>query len=106
MHLDFGHEDLAFQREMRAFTTENYPAQLGEKQDEGDELAKGGLPLVAQCVGEEGLGRTNLAGRHRLGADAEVYRVRRDCERGTMTENQFSSADLHHDRCKRSTFDA
>ncbi|GAC1405536.1 MAG: acyl-CoA dehydrogenase family protein [Novosphingobium sp.] len=40
MHLDFSPEDLAFQREVRAFITENYPAQLRGKQDEGDELTK------------------------------------------------------------------
>ena len=40
MHLDFSPEDLAFQREVRAFISENYPASLRGKQDEGDELSK------------------------------------------------------------------
>ena len=40
MHLDFSPEDLAFQREVRAFIAENYPASLRGKQDEGDELTK------------------------------------------------------------------
>ena len=40
MHLDFSPEDLAFQREVRAFIAESYPASLRGKQDEGDELSK------------------------------------------------------------------
>ena len=40
MHLDFSPEDLEFQREVRAFIAENYPAELRGKQDEGDELSK------------------------------------------------------------------
>ena len=40
MHLDFSPEDMAFQREVRAFIAENYPASLRGKQDEGDELTK------------------------------------------------------------------
>ena len=40
MHLDFSPEDLAFQREVRAFIAENYPETLRGKQDEGDELTK------------------------------------------------------------------
>jgi len=40
MHLDFSPEDLAFQREVRAFIAENYPDSLRGKQDEGDELGK------------------------------------------------------------------
>ena len=40
MHLDFSPEDLAFQREVRAFIADNYPARLRGKQDEGDELGK------------------------------------------------------------------
>ena len=40
MHLDFSPEDMAFQREVRAFIAENYPASLRGKQDEGDELGK------------------------------------------------------------------
>lgn len=40
MHLDFSPENLEFQREVRAFIAENYPAELRGKQDEGDELSK------------------------------------------------------------------
>jgi len=40
VHLDFSPEDLEFQREVRAFIAENYPAELRGKQDEGDELSK------------------------------------------------------------------
>lgn len=40
MDMEFSPEDLAFQKEVRAFIAENYPADLREKQDEGDELAK------------------------------------------------------------------
>ncbi len=40
MNLDFSPEELAFQQEVRTFITENYPAQLRGKQDEGDELGK------------------------------------------------------------------
>jgi alkylation response protein AidB-like acyl-CoA dehydrogenase len=40
VHLDFSPENLEFQREVRAFIAENYPAELRGKQDEGDELSK------------------------------------------------------------------
>jgi alkylation response protein AidB-like acyl-CoA dehydrogenase len=40
MNLEFSAEDLAFQREVRTFIAENYPAELRGKQDEGDDLGK------------------------------------------------------------------
>lgn len=40
MDMEFSPEDLAFQQEVRDFIAENYPAELRDKQDEGDELAK------------------------------------------------------------------
>ncbi len=40
MDLNFSAEDIAFRDEVRTFITENYPARLRGKQDEGDELAK------------------------------------------------------------------
>jgi alkylation response protein AidB-like acyl-CoA dehydrogenase len=40
MHIDFSPEDLAFRDEVRAFISENYPAHLRGKQDDGDELEK------------------------------------------------------------------
>ena len=40
MDMEFSPEDLAFQKEVRDFIAENYPADLRGKQDEGDELTK------------------------------------------------------------------
>lgn len=40
MDMEFSPEDLAFQKEVRDFIAENYPAELRGKQDEGDELEK------------------------------------------------------------------
>ena len=40
MDMEFSPEDLAFQKEVRDFIAENYPAELRGKQDEGDELTK------------------------------------------------------------------
>lgn len=40
MDIEFTPEDLAFQKEVRDFIAENYPAELRGKQDEGDELTK------------------------------------------------------------------
>ncbi len=40
MDLHFSAEELAFQREVRSFIEENYPAELRGKQDEGDDLAR------------------------------------------------------------------
>jgi alkylation response protein AidB-like acyl-CoA dehydrogenase len=40
MDLNFTPEDLAFQKEARAFIAENYPESLRGKQDEGEELGK------------------------------------------------------------------
>jgi alkylation response protein AidB-like acyl-CoA dehydrogenase len=40
MDMEFSPEDLAFQKEVRDFIAENYPAELRGKQDEGEELAK------------------------------------------------------------------
>jgi alkylation response protein AidB-like acyl-CoA dehydrogenase len=40
MDMEFSPEDLAFQKEVRDFIAENYPAQLRGKQDEGEELSK------------------------------------------------------------------
>ncbi len=40
MNLEFSPEELAFQKEVRTFIEENYPAELRGKQDEGDELSK------------------------------------------------------------------
>ena len=40
MDMEFSPEDLAFQQEVRDFIAENYPAELREKQDEGEEMSK------------------------------------------------------------------
>ncbi|MBL0767520.1 acyl-CoA dehydrogenase family protein [Sphingopyxis sp. XHP0097] len=40
MDMEFSPEDLAFQKEVRDFIAENYPAELRGKQDEGEELSK------------------------------------------------------------------
>jgi alkylation response protein AidB-like acyl-CoA dehydrogenase len=40
MNLDFSSEDAAFRDEVRAFIAENYPADLRDKQEEGEEMAK------------------------------------------------------------------
>lgn len=40
MDMEFSPEDLAFQKEVRDFIAENYPAELRGKQDEGEELTK------------------------------------------------------------------
>ncbi|MDK2760559.1 MAG: acyl-CoA dehydrogenase family protein [Sphingopyxis sp.] len=40
MDMEFSAEDLAFQQEVRQFITENYPAYLRDKQDEGEEMSK------------------------------------------------------------------
>jgi hypothetical protein len=38
--MEFSPEDLAFQQEVRDFIAENYPADLRDKQDEGEEMSK------------------------------------------------------------------
>ena len=40
MDMEFSPEDLAFQQEVRDFIAENYPADLRDKQDEGEEMSK------------------------------------------------------------------
>ena len=40
MNLDFSPEDVAFRNEARAFIEENYPQNLRDKRDEGEELTK------------------------------------------------------------------
>jgi len=40
MDMEFSPEDLAFQQEVRQFIAENYPADLRDKQDEGEEMSK------------------------------------------------------------------
>ncbi|ALJ13054.1 acyl-CoA dehydrogenase family protein [Sphingopyxis macrogoltabida] len=40
MDMEFSPEDLAFQKEVREFIAENYPAELRDKQDEGEEMSK------------------------------------------------------------------
>ncbi|WP_439567766.1 acyl-CoA dehydrogenase family protein [Sphingopyxis sp.] len=40
MDMEFSPEDLAFQQEVRDFIAENYPADLRERQDEGEEMSK------------------------------------------------------------------
>jgi alkylation response protein AidB-like acyl-CoA dehydrogenase len=40
MNLDFSPEDIAFRNEVRTFIEENYPQNLRDKRDEGEELAK------------------------------------------------------------------
>jgi len=40
MDMEFSPEDLAFQKEVRDFITENYPPELRGKQDEGEEMSK------------------------------------------------------------------
>ena len=40
MDMEFSPEDLAFQQEVRDFIAENYPAELREKQDEGEETQR------------------------------------------------------------------
>jgi len=40
MDMEFSPEDLAFQQEVRSFIAENYPADLRDKQDEGEEMSK------------------------------------------------------------------
>jgi len=40
MDMEFSPEDLAFQQEVRDFIAENYPAELRDKQDEGEEMSK------------------------------------------------------------------
>ncbi|CAN5188338.1 acyl-CoA dehydrogenase family protein [soil metagenome] len=40
MNLDFSPEDIAFRNEVRSFIEENYPQNLRDKREEGEELAK------------------------------------------------------------------
>ena len=40
MNLDFSPEDAAFREEARTFIAQNYPKELREKQDRGEELTK------------------------------------------------------------------
>ena len=40
MDMEFSPEDLAFQQEVRQFIAENYPPELRERQDEGEEMSK------------------------------------------------------------------
>lgn len=40
MDMEFSPKDLAFQQEVRDFIAENYPAELRDKQDEGEEMSK------------------------------------------------------------------
>ena len=40
MNLDFSPEDAAFREEARTFIAQNYPKELREKQDRGEELSK------------------------------------------------------------------
>jgi alkylation response protein AidB-like acyl-CoA dehydrogenase len=40
MNLDFSPEDIAFRNEVRAFIEENYPQNLKDKREEGEELTK------------------------------------------------------------------
>ena len=54
MHLDFSPEDLAFQREVRAFIAENYPVSLRGKQDDGEDLAKDDFLLWHRVLAKKG----------------------------------------------------
>ena len=40
MNLDFSPEDAAFREEARTFIAQNYPKELREKQNRGEELGK------------------------------------------------------------------